>query len=138
VIVQVLAKLVSSYTGKGVESYKSAELSHLLTAADRQALVVLQTWHGWPPGTDVTDAIQRRRRLLIDDPALRAIMRAAATGARSVTRLEAVQALTTAAEKAVGPGTADSDPPGQPFPAWAVAVLAMNALRRATDDRHSA
>ncbi len=118
---------------------KAAELAHLLTATDRQARVVLQTWRGWPPGTDVTDAIQRRLRLLIDDPASRAIMRAAATGVRSVSRLEAIQVLTTAAEKATGAPSAEGHPgvPGQPFPAWAVAILAMNALRRATDDRHS-
>jgi hypothetical protein len=64
---------------------KAAELSHLLAATDRQALIVLRTWRGWQSGTDVTDEIQRLVRLLVDDPASGAIMRAATTGARSVT-----------------------------------------------------
>lgn len=109
---------------------KAAELSHLLAATDRQALLVLKTWRGWRPGTDVADTIQQQVRLLIDDPAAQAIMRAAATGSRSVTRLEAVQELTAAAEKEAHASIGEADPRahGQPFPAWAVAILAMNAL----------
>jgi hypothetical protein len=133
-VAEALGDRLDRHLWQPAEWGKAAELSHLLTATDRQALVVLQTWRGWQPGTDVTDAIERSVRLLVDNPASRTIMRTAATGTQSVSRLEAVQLLTSAAEEAAGalgvPG-----PPGacgQPFPAWAVAILAMNALRRAT------
>jgi hypothetical protein len=114
---------------------KAADLAHLLTATDRQALVVLRTWRGWPPGTDVTDEIQRRVMRLMDGPAVQAVMRAAVTGTQSVTRLEAIQVLTTGVEGAGDPDTQRyPSGPEQPFPAWAIAVLAMNTLRRAVDD----
>jgi hypothetical protein len=114
---------------------KAAELAHLLTATDRQALVVLRTWRGWPPETDVTDEIQRRVMRLIDDSASQAVMQAATTGTRSVTRLEAIQVLTTAAEGTAGRPDMEGLPNarGQPFPAWAIAILALNALHRTTD-----
>jgi hypothetical protein len=67
-------------------------------------------------------------------------MRAAATGSRSVTRLEAVQELTAVAEKEAHASIGGADPRAhdQPFPAWAVAILAMNALSHSADTEHGA
>ena len=134
-VTEALGKRLDRQLWRPAEWEKAAELAHLLTATDRQALVVLRTWHDRPPEADVTDEIQRRVRRLIDEPAAQAVMQSAVTGTRSVTRLEAIQTLTTAAEEAGRPDTSGHlSAPGQPFPAWAIAILAMNTLRRAVDD----
>jgi hypothetical protein len=111
---------------------KAAELAQLLTATDRQALIVLRSWRGWRPGTDVNAEIQRLVRMLAHDVASLAIMQAAATGARSVSRLEAIEVLTAAAKSAAEDVERQHLPASQPIPAWAIAILAMNAVDRGT------
>ncbi|MGW5083059.1 hypothetical protein [Micromonospora echinospora] len=101
-----------------------AALGHFLMPAPAEALAALTRWPGWPADADVESEIAGLVAEVLAAEEARAIVRAAVSGEQVVSRLAAAAGLTARADAARKDATTHTDP----FPSWAIAAIAIDAL----------
>lgn len=109
---------------------QAAVLGRYLLPVPTEALEALLHWPGWTEGTDVEAEVACVVGAVLSTEAGREILRAAASGTEVVSRLAAAKALAGEADSA----RRGAPEPEEPFPSWAIAGIALDAIAAALAD----
>lgn len=116
---------------------QTATLGHYLIPTASEAISALSRWPGWPDWSDDADTntdantnigieaeIAKLVTTVLSSEPAREIVRAAALGTRTISRLAAAEALTNEVEIA----RRETPDHIEPFPSWAIAGIALDAI----------